>query len=67
MRRLTQMLKHPLFSMWLFCVAFVLFNWPSMDISHGLQTLNLPMYIFFVWAAVITVLFIICIVLRAQD
>jgi len=59
MMKLKQLLRQPEFHLFVFCLLFMLCNWPFLSIagSHGLM--GIFVYLFVVWAALILLLFFI--------
>ena len=59
MRSLARLLRQPAFHIFVFCLLFMLINWPFLAISatNGLQSIFL--YLFVLWPILILLLFLI--------
>lgn len=57
--RLVQLLRQPEFQIFLFCLLFLLLNWPFLAISANSGLTGIFMYLFVLWALSIFLLFLI--------
>lgn len=53
------MLRQPEFHLFVFCLLFMLINWPFLAISAKSGLMSIFMYLFVIWSMLILLLFLI--------
>ena len=59
MKRHAQLLRQPEFHIWLFCILFLLSNWPLLAVSASSGLMSIFCYLFVLWSISIVLLFLI--------
>ncbi|HBG07126.1 MAG: hypothetical protein A2075_21120 [Geobacteraceae bacterium GWC2_58_44] len=59
MRRHVQLLRQPEFQVFVFCLLFLLINWPFLGVSGKSSLMSIFSYLFVLWAIFILLMFLI--------
>lgn len=57
MKRAAGVLRQPEFQIFLFCLMFVLFNWPFLAVAGSIGFKSVFLYLYGLWSALILLLF----------
>lgn len=67
MKQLVRLLRQPEFQVFLFCILFMLINWPFLGISASRGLMGIFSYLFILWGILIVVIFLMQRALRGES